>query len=607
MQIIKRAGGLFLSIVLLAMAVLAAVPAVSAQTTGTAYYVDAVAGDDSNAGTSESAAWKTLSKVNATTFSAGDTIYLKAGSTWNEVLYPKGSGTAGAPITVTSYGEGSQPMINGRQDASACPVNTAVYLSNQDYITIQGLELTNNSNTTETKYIVKIDPRDGYTMRGIVIADNYIHGVSGGWNRDTHAGLKGINAWSESWWGYFDGLTVEGNTVEDVKSVGIEINGSYQGGDSNGNANENAAKNVVVRNNYLSNIGADGILVNNCNEPLVEYNTCNKAHSYSDAYNVAIWPFACRNALLQYNEAFNTQTTKDGHGFDSDYQCTGTTFQYNYSHDNQGGFMLICTEPQTWDGHPAFNRNTVVRYNISQNDHTVIFALTGHIDNTKVYNNTIYIADGLDTDIVTTYVRDGWTGQQYAPNNTQFYNNIIYNLGSGEYSFSYKNLTCRNTVWSNNLFYGNHPDSEPEDAHKITADPLFINAGGAAQGRNTCVAYQLQDGSPALQAGMVIADNGGQDFFGNPVPAQAAPDLGACQRTGVPEPEYMQGDVTGDGVINNKDLARLKAYLADDAVEMVVEAADVAGTDGVLDGHISNKDYARIKAYLADDTVAFDQ
>ena len=607
MQIIKRAGGLFLSIVLLAMAVLAAVPAVSAQTAGTAYYVDAAAGDDRNAGTSESAAWQTLSKVNATTFSAGDTIYLKAGSTWNEVLYPKGSGTANAPITVTAYGQGSQPVINGRQDASVCPVNTAVYLSNQDYVTIQGLELTNSSNTTETKYIVKIDPREGYTMRGIVIADNYIHGVSGGWNRNTHEGMKGINAWSETWWGYFDGLTVEGNTVTDVKSVGIEINGSYQGGDINGNANENSAKHVVVRNNYLSNIGADGILVNNSDEPLVEYNTCNKAHSYSDAYNVAIWPFACRNALLQYNEAFNTQTTKDGHGFDSDYQCTGTTFQYNYSHDNQGGFMLICTEPQTWDAHTAFNRNTVVRYNISQNDHTVIFALTGHIDNTRVYNNTVYIAEGLDTDIVTTYVRDGWTGQQYAPNNTQFYNNIIYNLGSGEYNFSYKNLTCRNTVWSNNLFYGNHPDSEPEDAHKITADPLFINAGGAAQGRDTCVAYQLQEGSPALQAGMIIADNGGQDFFGNPVPVWAAPDLGAYQRTGVPEHDYRQGDVTGDGVINNKDLARLKAYLADDAVEMVLEAADVAGTDGVLDGHISNKDYARIKAYLADDTVAFDQ
>ena len=68
-----------------------------------------------------------------------------------------------------------------------------------------------------------------------------------------------------------------------------------------------------------------------------------------------------------------------------------------------------------------------------------------------------------------------------------------------------------------------------------------------------------------------------------------------------------QGDVTGDGYINNKDLARLKAYLADDAVEMIVVAADVAGKDGVLDGYINNKDYARLKSYLADDSVQFDR
>ncbi len=73
-------------------------------------------------------------------------------------------------------------------------------------------------------------------------------------------------------------------------------------------------------------------------------------------------------------------------------------------------------------------------------------------------------------------------------------------------------------------------------------------------------------------------------------------------------PAYMQGDVTGDGYINNKDLARLKAYLADDTVEMVVEAADVAGSNGILDGYINNKDYARIKRYCADpEGVQFDQ
>ena len=75
-----------------------------------------------------------------------------------------------------------------------------------------------------------------------------------------------------------------------------------------------------------------------------------------------------------------------------------------------------------------------------------------------------------------------------------------------------------------------------------------------------------------------------------------------------PVPTYTQGDVTGDGYINNKDLARLKAYLADDTVEMVVEAADVAGSNGILDGYINNKDYARIKRYCADpEGVKFDQ
>jgi hypothetical protein len=41
------------------------------------YYVDATSGDDTNSGNSTSAAWKSLSKVNATTFAAvrNNTIY----------------------------------------------------------------------------------------------------------------------------------------------------------------------------------------------------------------------------------------------------------------------------------------------------------------------------------------------------------------------------------------------------------------------------------------------------------------------------------------------------------------------------------------------------
>ena len=42
------------------------------------FYVSALGGDDSNLGTSPSAAWKTLEKVNGHLYKAGDRIMLRA-------------------------------------------------------------------------------------------------------------------------------------------------------------------------------------------------------------------------------------------------------------------------------------------------------------------------------------------------------------------------------------------------------------------------------------------------------------------------------------------------------------------------------------------------
>ena len=44
------------------------------------YYVDSAAGNDGNTGTTLAKAWKSLVKVNATTFLPGDRILLKSGS-----------------------------------------------------------------------------------------------------------------------------------------------------------------------------------------------------------------------------------------------------------------------------------------------------------------------------------------------------------------------------------------------------------------------------------------------------------------------------------------------------------------------------------------------
>lgn len=76
-------------------------------------YISQSAGSDSNDGLSEKTAWQTLAKVNAATLLAGNTVAQKTGDTWRETLTPGQSGSAGAPITFTSYGSGAQPIISG--------------------------------------------------------------------------------------------------------------------------------------------------------------------------------------------------------------------------------------------------------------------------------------------------------------------------------------------------------------------------------------------------------------------------------------------------------------------------------------------------------------
>ena len=93
---------------------------VAPRSTGKVYYVDATSGNDGNNGTSTSTPWKTIAKVNATTFSAGDTILFKRGEVWRGAVHPgRGNGSAGAPITFDAYGTGAKPVWSGSVDLSA--------------------------------------------------------------------------------------------------------------------------------------------------------------------------------------------------------------------------------------------------------------------------------------------------------------------------------------------------------------------------------------------------------------------------------------------------------------------------------------------------------
>jgi len=78
---------------------------------GATYYVDRSGGDDAKNGLSPENAWRTIAKVNASNFAAGDSILFKRGETWRESLTVPSSGSAGNPVTIAAYGTGAKPII----------------------------------------------------------------------------------------------------------------------------------------------------------------------------------------------------------------------------------------------------------------------------------------------------------------------------------------------------------------------------------------------------------------------------------------------------------------------------------------------------------------
>src|SRR5690348_8037188 len=113
----KRQIVQMISITLAAMMLLSVWGAVGpvnrAYADGVTYYIDAINGNDSSNGTSESTAWKSLTKVNnKTNFQPGDHILFKSGGSWSGSLKLKSSGAEGNPIVIGKYGDGPTPIIN---------------------------------------------------------------------------------------------------------------------------------------------------------------------------------------------------------------------------------------------------------------------------------------------------------------------------------------------------------------------------------------------------------------------------------------------------------------------------------------------------------------
>ena len=485
------------------------------------YYLDSDSGDDKNNGTSPEQAWESLNHVNGVIFKPGDRILFKAGTRYSGQLKPQGSGQQEKPIIIDMYGEGDRPRIDGEG-----AVRQTLYLYNVEYWEISNLEITNKGKDRQPRRKgVFVHIEDFGTAHHIHLKNLYIHDVNGGLvkRKGAGSGISWRNEGREKK-SRFDDLLIEGCHIVRCERNGI-TGGGYWGRDQ-----WYPSLNVVIRKNLLEQVPGDGIVPIACDGALVEYNImrdCTRLLPDGDAA-AGIWPWSCDNTVVQFNEVSDHKAPWDAQGFDSDWNCRNTIIQYNYSHDNEGGFLLICNNGKTKMPKSIGNEGTIVRYNISVNDglrasgkhagFSPTFHISGPCKNTKIYNNVIYVRKKPDDKIDKKLLKmDNWGGPW--PENTWFANNIFYAENMVRWNFG----KAINTVFENNLYYGIHKN-RPQDASAISIDPLFVNPGGDAPSN-----YRTREGSPCIDAGMDIPDNGGHDFSGADIKTNGRTNIGAFE------------------------------------------------------------------------------
>ena len=466
------------------------------------FHLDAEAGNDDASGTSPDQAWKSLEKANSHVFKPGDKLLLKAGSRFTGQLCPQGSGGIEdgqvRPVILGNYGDGPRPRIDGEGQHQ-----DTLLLRNIEYWEVSDLEITNlGPQRKPWRTGVRILNHGMGKMRHIRLRNLHVRDVNG----DLRKEHEGCGIFFETRGGndsHFDDLLIENCHV-----VRTDRNGICQRSGSGARSLR-----VVIRGNLLEDIGGDGIKIWGSNGALVEHNVIRGGRMRCSDHAAGIWPFASDDTVIQFNEVSGMKGTLDGQGFDADYHCRRTLIQYNYSHNNEGGFILICGPGK------ARNEGTFVRYNLSRNDgirSARVFHLSGSTG-TRIYHNTIHVVKGQDLPLILC---SNWDGG--VPRDVRFTNNIFHVEGRVTYDLS----TARGIVFENNQFSGNHVNP-PADAAAVRAPAVFLNPTGGA-GFESVQGYRPRQASDCFP-GIVIRDNGGRDFFGRPLPADTPPCIGAAQ------------------------------------------------------------------------------
>ena len=454
------------------------------------YYVDASNGSDKNTGTSPTSAFKTLKKVNSLFLKSGDQVLFKSGESWTGTLDITHGGTASNPVIYGKYGdEDLMPAINGNGE------KYAVGLRN---VLIENLEITNKGDDAEYRRGIYLGAEKS-AVSNVTVKNCYVHDVQSktdiAENDDEHfyGGISAI-ADNRSKNVIFNNIIIENNTVENCSVVGIGAGGGSSAGDK--------SVGIAIRNNIVKSNFGDGIILFASDGGLIEKNTVLNNGTCADTsrYFAGIWCIWSDNTVIQYNESAGQGASGDGQGFDIDGICHNTIVQYNYSHDNMGGFLLMLN----------YNNGTaVVRNNISKNDRDKTFKVvqkditdrTSSL-NAEIYNNTIYSSGVVDS---LVFIEGTYDNDMDAA--VSFKNNIFCIESESEVRYVNRADSIDLLSFANNCWCG--VKYSHNDVSRVCDDPQFSDKNGDIDG------MKIKDTSPCIKTGAYIENNGGEDYWGN--------------------------------------------------------------------------------------------
>ncbi len=432
------------------------------------YFVDSVAGKDFHDGRSVATAWQSLSRVQATRLSPGDTLRFKRGSRFETALRITDSGNVEHPIVLTDYGDADDDppaFTNGQFNPEGGQFGNCIRLQG-DFIVVENLYF--------YQTVAALSGRIGFAtmweLGALYIDKSAAHCVV----RDNE---------------FFD------------CGVGIK---SYGAG-------------AVIRNNYL----------HDCNRILKEWNW-GPIGIWLGADDQEV----CYNRIINYRAVDpRINWGPNGYGGGADGSAieiddarvdkSRISIHHNYSRDNQGflevtwsdlarhpsyqGFMIhhnVSDDFQQfvalWRGAACrIENNTIVRRKVNANDWGV-FNLTQNNSTNRIRNNVVVVEQGV---VVFNLGKDG-TAQP----NTVIENNLYF-AASGKLDMGL----------------------EGPGVGARFGDPMFVNYAGGnsavdfaltasspAINRGLDLGYQAdfrdvpipQDGAPDLGAFEYSLDNG---------------------------------------------------------------------------------------------------